>query len=39
MAREKSVTMDTAEKKKLTLLLRVGLQDPVVVSPHNVVMG
>lgn len=30
--------MDTAEKKKLTLLLRTGLQTPVV-SPHNAVIG
>lgn len=37
-ARVKSVTMDTAEKKKLTLLLRTGLQTPVV-SPHSAVMG
>lgn len=37
-ARVRSVTMDTAEKKKLTLLLRMGLQTPVV-SPHSAVMG
>lgn len=38
IASVKSVTMDTAEKKKLTLLLRTGLQTPVV-SPHNAVIG
>lgn len=38
IARARSVTMDTAEKKKLTLLLRMGLQTPIV-SPHSAVMG
>lgn len=38
IARVKSVTMDTAEKKKPTLLLRTGLQTPAV-SPHSAVMG
>lgn len=39
VANTRSVTMETAEKKKLTLLFRLGLQDPSVVSPHNMVMG
>ncbi len=39
MARVQSVTIETAEKKKLTLLFNIRLQVPCVVSPHSVVMG
>lgn len=39
MAKDQSVRISIAEKKKLTLLFSFRLQDPVVVSPHNVVIG
>lgn len=39
VANTRSVTMETAEKAKLTLLFRFGLQVPSVVSPHSMVMG
>lgn len=39
MASTRSVTMETAEKKKLTALLSLGLQVPSVVAPHSMVMG
>jgi hypothetical protein len=39
MASDQSVTMDTAEKKKLTLLFKFGLQVPPADSSHSVVIG
>lgn len=39
IARAKSVTISMAEKKKLISLSSLRLQDPVVVSPHRVVIG
>jgi hypothetical protein len=39
MAKDQSVRISIAEKKKLTLLFSFRLQDPVTVSPHNVVIG
>jgi hypothetical protein len=39
IAKLKSVTISIAEKKKLTSLLSFKLHEPVVVSPHSVVIG
>ncbi len=39
IARDQSVAISIAEKKKLTSLFSWRLHDPVVVSPHNVVIG
>lgn len=39
IAKLKSVTISIAEKKKLTSLLSFRLHEPVVVSPHSVVIG
>lgn len=39
IASVQSVNISTAEKKKLTSLLSLRSQDPVVVSPHRVVIG
>lgn len=39
IAKLKSVTISIAEKKKLTSLFSFRLQEPVVVSPHSVVIG
>lgn len=39
IAKLKSVTISIAEKKKLTSLLSFRLHEPVLVSPHSVVIG
>jgi hypothetical protein len=39
IAKDQSVKISMAEKKKLTSLFSLRLHEPVVVSPHNVVIG
>ena len=39
IAKDQSVIISIAEKKKLTSLSSLRSHEPVVVSPHNVVIG